>query len=143
MKYKYLFYMLFAAICTLINLGSQFLLGTWLSGSTVLQYELFSFKIYFIIKLGTGTILGFLTKFILDKFIVFRNKHESTAATVKQIVIYGLFAVLTTVIFWSFEIGFRLLYKSETMDLAGGLIGLAIGYTVKFFLDKKFVFNSK
>jgi hypothetical protein len=104
MKQKYILYMLFAGICTLINLGSQFLMGIWLSGIKLLQFEILSFKIHFILKLGTGILLGFLAKFILDKFVVFKDKYESTAATAKQLIIYGLFALFTTIIFLFFEI---------------------------------------
>lgn len=135
--------MIFAAVCTFINLGSQFLMGVLLAPVDILNRILFTLKLNFLIQLATGTILGFLAKFILDKFVVFQEKHESAAGTVKQIFIYGLLAVVTTIIFWAFEIGFEKLFHFEQADLVGGFIGLVIGYTVKFFLDRKFVFPDK
>jgi len=133
--------MLFAIICTIINLGSQYGLEKLLSPIAIFQYTLFSFTLVFIIKLLTGTILGFVTKFILDKFVVFKEQNESAARTFRQITLYASFAVITTLIFWSFEIGFNVIFKSGIWDIVGGLIGLAIGYTIKFFLDKKYVFK--
>jgi putative flippase GtrA len=50
--------------------------------------------------------------------------------------------VFTTVIFWSVEYAFYLTFATDTMRYVGGVIGLAIGFYVKYQLDKKFVFVS-
>jgi putative flippase GtrA len=140
MKREYVFYMLFAALCTLVNLGSQYGIKKLLKPVQLLHYKLFNLELFFIIALLTGTILGFSAKFVLDKFIVFREKHKTLGHTFTQIFIYGLLAFVTTAIFWGVEILFRVIFLFENREIVGGLIGLAIGYTVKFFLDKRFVF---
>jgi putative flippase GtrA len=143
MKREYVFYMLFAALCTLVNLGSQYGIKKLFEPVQLLHYKLFNIaelELYFIFALLTGTILGFTTKFVLDKFIVFREKHKTLGHTFRQMFIYGLLALVTTAIFWGVEILFRVIFGFENREIVGGLIGLAIGYTVKFFLDKRFVF---
>ena len=49
--------------------------------------------------------------------------------------------VFTTLIFWSLEFGFTLLFQTKEMRYLGGIIGLAIGYFTKYQLDKRFVFR--
>lgn len=138
--------MVFAAICTGINLGSQAITALILGSSGFFQGGLsIAGKVYqysFLVQILTGTILGFVTKFILDKFLVFQNSHENFSSTLKQIFIYGSFAVITTLIFWGFEFTFKAVFQDDQfLTLLGGFIGLAIGYSLKFFLDKSFVFN--
>ncbi len=48
--------------------------------------------------------------------------------------------LVTTMIFWGFEYGFHLIFESKKMRYFGGIIGLAIGYFIKYHLDKRFVF---
>ena len=51
-------------------------------------------------------------------------------------------ALATTVIFWGFEFGFDHLFATKEMRYLGGILGLAIGYLSKYFLDKRYVFRS-
>ncbi len=51
--------------------------------------------------------------------------------------------VFTTFIFWGFEIGFDVIFENQNAKYAGALLGLGIGYIVKYFLDKKFVFKDE
>lgn len=44
--------------------------------------------------------------------------------------------------FWVFEVAFDVLFDSEHAKYVGAVIGLTIGYTSKFYLDRKFVFRS-
>jgi putative flippase GtrA len=48
--------------------------------------------------------------------------------------------VLTTIIFWAIELAFEHIYQTKEMRYLGGIIGLAIGYIIKYQLDKRFVF---
>jgi putative flippase GtrA len=48
----------------------------------------------------------------------------------------------TTAIFWSVEFGFDRIFGTAHMRYVGAVIGLAIGYIVKYYLDKRFVFGS-
>jgi hypothetical protein len=51
----------------------------------------------------------------------------------------GLF---TTFIFWGFELGFNFLFESTPMRYLGAVIGLTIGYFVKYQLDLRYVFRN-
>jgi putative flippase GtrA len=160
---QYFLYIAFAVICIFVNLGSQIIielilrpvdaLNVVVYEKTVVEESLTEtddeelietdtkpVKLYDLIKIAVGTILGFMTKFVLDKFFVFREKQKSISHTFKQIIIYGFLAVFTTLIFWSFQLGFKLVFGSGVIEYIGAVLGLAIGYTIKFFLDKKFVF---
>jgi len=52
-------------------------------------------------------------------------------------------SVFTTIIFWGTEIGFDVIFDNDNAKYLGAVIGLSIGYIVKYFLDKKFVFINK
>lgn len=56
-------------------------------------------------------------------------------------VLYALMGLGTTCIFWGLETAFYLLDFSGSQYL-GGALGLAAGYTAKYFLDKTFVFRT-
>ncbi|TFF87419.1 MAG: GtrA family protein [Promethearchaeota archaeon] len=60
----------------------------------------------------------------------------------KELILYGFFAIFTTIIFWGVQYALTMLMGSEYYILAGA-IGLAIGYTIKFILDKLYVFEKK
>jgi len=47
------------------------------------------------------------------------------------------------VIFWGFEIGFNYIFTNPQAKYVGAIVGLSIGYIIKYFLDKKFVFTEK
>ena len=49
--------------------------------------------------------------------------------------------IVTTMIFWGFEAGFWYVWRSDMMRVLGEVIGLAIGYVVKYELDRRFVFT--
>ena len=52
-------------------------------------------------------------------------------------------AVFTTIIFWGTEIAFDTLFQDPNAKYLGAVIGLSIGYIIKYFLDKKYVFIHK
>jgi putative flippase GtrA len=49
--------------------------------------------------------------------------------------------IVTTAIFWITETAFWLHWQTEAMRELGAVIGLMIGYTVKYQLDRRFVFT--
>jgi putative flippase GtrA len=49
--------------------------------------------------------------------------------------------VFTTLIFWGFETGCWLLWRTDHTREAGAIVGLCIGYVVKYQLDRRFVFT--
>uniref|UniRef100_A0A7C4Y5V5 GtrA family protein n=1 Tax=candidate division WOR-3 bacterium TaxID=2052148 RepID=A0A7C4Y5V5_UNCW3 len=124
--------MLFAGVATGLNLLTQFIVK--LSLRTHIDLNTL-----FLIQLITGTGVGFVFKFTVDKFFIF--KERTLNRTLKQFIIYTLFAIITTGIFWGTESLFQIIFSFENRELLGGFLGLSIGYTTKFFLDKKWVFN--
>ncbi|MEM7669469.1 MAG: GtrA family protein, partial [Pseudomonadota bacterium] len=51
------------------------------------------------------------------------------------------FAVLTTVIFWGTEVAFYWHFGSEEMRELGAVLGLTVGYLIKYQLDRRYVFE--
>ncbi len=146
------FYGLFAIISTLINLltqrGSEFLIDfsniQFLSTALINNQQTGKvLTLGYFICLFNATVTGFVFKYFCDKLVVFKD----TTATIstkhfKMVLLYGIFAILTTIIFWSFSAAFKLLFTFNGSAYLGSIIGLTIGYTIKFYLDSKFVFNS-
>ncbi|MCJ8518804.1 putative flippase GtrA [Pseudorhizobium tarimense] len=90
-----------------------------------------------------GTLAGFAVKYVLDKKWIFFDDYTSHSSEAKKIVLYGLFSVLTTAIFWGFEITFWALWGTNLAKYVGGALGLAIGYVSKYALDRRFVFRAE
>tara|TARA_B100000579_G_scaffold377718_1_gene343969 strand:- start:378 stop:770 length:393 start_codon:yes stop_codon:yes gene_type:complete len=124
-------YILFAILSTLVNLFSQFL--TFL----ILDYE---YEIY--IAIASGTITGLLVKYLLDKYYIF-NLNVREYRSKNTFVPYILTSVLTTIIFWFTELWFINNIQISYTEYIGAMVGLSIGYTLKYFLDRNFVFNEK
>ncbi|HET8710668.1 MAG TPA: GtrA family protein [Spongiibacteraceae bacterium] len=123
-------YALLAAIATVFNIGSQDVAIRLYSGA---------YSVTLSILVGTG--VGLLMKYILDKRYIFQFKAKNAAHDAQTFVLYTLMGVITTVIFWGFEYGFEYLFHTKEARYIGGVIGLAIGYFVKYRLDKRFVFR--
>ncbi|HIP44035.1 MAG TPA: GtrA family protein [Sulfurospirillum arcachonense] len=125
-------YSLFAIISTIVNMGFQYI--------SFLAYDGF-LSLY--LAMFIGTLAGLVLKYILDKKYIFFHTPKSKKDDGKKFMLYSLMGIFTTFIFWGFEIGFDYIYDNENAKYIGGVIGLAIGYIVKYFLDKKFVFIDK
>ena len=140
-------YISFAFLATFVNTGVFHLTDYLLQG--VLNsdsFSLFSFHgddIRFWVSYGLGLFVGFVFKYFLDKKFVFADKTESQEKEVKKVLLYALMSVFTTFILTLIVGGFKAYISRERAKDAGLVIGLLIGYTIKFFLDRKFVFNQK
>ena len=90
---------------------------------------------------GIAVIITYLTKFLLDKYIVFKSKTENLRETGKQFSIYFILAVLTTIE----NLGIQALLGWVThWDLnLRIIIALSCGYLTKFFLDRKYCFSAE
>lgn len=88
-----------------------------------------------------GTIAGFAVKYVIDKIWTFREAYTSPAAEAHRITLSGLFSVLTTLIFWGFELGFYAVWPTDFAKYSGAVLGLSIGYIIKFQLDRRHVFR--
>ena len=123
-------YISFALISTIINLGFQYISFLVYQGFLALYVAMF-----------LGTLAGLIVKYILDKKYIFFHTSKSKKDDGKKFILYSLMGVFTTFIFWGFEIGFDHFFASENAKYIGAVIGLSIGYVTKYFLDKKFVFR--
>lgn len=125
-----LWYALFALFSTAVNIAFQYLSFLVYSGYLSLYIAMFA-----------GTVAGLVLKYILDKKYIFFHKPKSKKDDGKKFFLYSLMGVFTTFIFWGFEIGFDYMFDSQNAKYIGAVVGLSIGYVVKYFLDKKFVFK--
>ena len=51
--------------------------------------------------------------------------------------------MLTTAIFWGTELAFVALGDAPWLRYVGAVLGLAVGYTAKYRLDRRFVFRER
>lgn len=123
-------YTFFAVIATLANLGAQRLVFLAGDGS-----------VYFLMAVGTGTLVGLVIKYILDKRWIFHDLSAGAKAHARRFSRYALFGIFTTAIFWATETVFWLIWQTTAMRELGAVIGLSIGYVIKYNLDRRFVFT--
>ena len=122
-------YTLFAVLSTAINIGSQ-MLSIWI-------YEgPFSVEISILV----GTAMGLPLRYFLEKCYIFNFTSKNLVHDGKLFIFYSAMGVITTLIFWGTEYAFHLIYDTDFMRYLGGIIGLSIGFYVKYQLDKKYVF---
>jgi putative flippase GtrA len=125
-------YALFAGISTLINLLFQWLSFLVYGGTGSLYVAMF-----------VGTLAGLVAKYILDKKWIFYHTPKDKKDDAKKFALYSLMGVFTTIIFWGTEMAFYYLIPNPNAKYIGAVIGLSIGYIIKYFLDKKYVFIHK
>lgn len=123
-------YILFAVIATLLNLFFQWLSFSCYSGFGALYVAMFF-----------GTLSGLIIKYILDKKWIFYHTPKDKKDDAKKFIIYSFMGLFTTLIFWVTEMLFFYLIPNPNAKYIGATLGLALGYTIKYFLDKKFVFR--
>jgi putative flippase GtrA len=123
-------YGIFAIISTVLNLVFQYYSLSFYVGSGSLY-----------VAMLVGTLAGLVCKYILDKKFIFYHTPNSKVDDAKHFTIYSLTGVITTAIFWLTEIGFDMAFSGEGAKYVGAIIGLSVGYTAKYFLDKKYVFS--
>ncbi|SHE80044.1 GtrA-like protein [Lampropedia hyalina DSM 16112] len=125
-------YAILALIATVTNIGAQDGLLRLYSGPYAVPLSIL-----------VGTAVGLVVKYLLDKRYIFHFRAHNAAHDGQTFVLYTIMGLLTTAIFWGFEWGFHLAFESKEMRYLGGVIGLAIGYWIKYHLDKKYVFRQK
>lgn len=122
-------YTLFAVLSTAINIGSQ-MLSIWIYKGP-LSVE---------ISILVGTAMGLPLRYFLEKRYIFNFTSKNLVHDGKLFIFYSAMGVITTLIFWGTEYAFHLVYDTDLMRYFGGIIGLSIGFYVKYQLDKKYVF---
>jgi putative flippase GtrA len=125
-------YMIFALLATTANIGSQ-----------DISLRLYDGLYSVVASVLVGTVVGLIVKYVLDKKYIFQFQVRNAVHDTQTFTLYTIMGIVTTAIFWGFEFGFDYLFQSKTMRYAGGIIGLAIGYYIKYNLDKRFVFVTR
>lgn len=123
-------YLCFAVLAIFSNLGVQRIVFS--TGDSQAVY---------VIAVVTGTAAGLLVKYLLDKTWIFYNSTSGLKGHSKIFSRYAMTGLFTTSIFWGFETVFWLIWETGFMRELGALIGLIIGYSIKYSLDSKFVFG--
>jgi putative flippase GtrA len=128
----------FAALATLANLGAQRLVLAY--GAQLLPWVGDGLLLAAAIVAGTGA--GLVLKYALDKRWIFADPETGLKAHGRKFGLYTAMGLVTTAIFWGFETVAWLIWHSDFAREAGAVLGLAIGYVVKYRLDRRFVFRT-
>jgi putative flippase GtrA len=96
----------------------------------------------FAAAVAAGTLVGLALKYVLDKRWIFHDRATGLAAHGHRFTLYAATGAVTTALFWSTESVFWLIWGSDLMREAGAVLGLAVGYVIKYRLDRRFVFPS-
>lgn len=126
-----LLYVGFAVLATLANLGAQRVV--LLAGDGALVFGA-------AVVVGTG--LGLVVKYLLDKRWIFADTATGLRAHGRRFSLYTAMGLVTTAIFWASETAFWLIWNTHTAREIGAILGLAVGYAVKYQLDRRFVFTT-
>ncbi|WP_267138070.1 GtrA family protein [Anianabacter salinae] len=125
-------YALFAVVATVANLGVQRAVF-WIGGDSAG---------WFVLAMAAGTGAGLVVKFVADAVWIFDEVPTSLRGGTSAFLLYTATGAVTTLLFWVTETGFWLWFGTDAAREAGAVIGLAFGYTVKYRLDRRFVFRA-
>lgn len=96
----------------------------------------------FVIALFVGTLVGLVLKYLLDKRWIFADRTTGMAMHGRKFTLYTTMGIATTAIFWGTETAFWAIWQSDIARETGAVLGLGIGYLVKYRLDRRFVFTN-
>ena len=116
-------YAAFAALATAVNVTTQYASGALYTA------------------MAAGTLTGLVAKYLLDRRWIFHDRTMSLRGHSVKFTLYSLMGVFTTLIFWGTELAFQSLGDARWLRYAGAIVGLTIGYVVKYRLDRRFVFT--
>ncbi len=125
-------YSVFAGLSTLVNILSQML-------SMLVYSDVYAVEISIFI----GTLAGLPLRYFLEKRYIFSFQSKNIKHDGQLFILYSFMGVFTTAIFWVTEYAFHVIFTADVMRYAGGVLGLSIGYYIKYQLDKRFVFVDK
>lgn len=141
-------YALFAVISIICNLSTQELCLMFFSSFSFLKdFEsvsilgLFNLNLVLMAAIFISTLVGLIVKYILDKKYIFNYQTKSKSEGTKKFIMYSFMGVFTTAIFWTSELIFDSAFNHPYAKYLGAIIGLTIGYVIKYNLDKRFVFK--
>jgi putative flippase GtrA len=120
----------FAVLATIANIGTQRVALAFVHG-----------KEGYLLAILSGTAIGLLVKYVLDKRWIFFDLSSGRSMHARKFALYAAMGLATTMIFWAMETAFWLAWKTDMMREVGAVLGLALGYVIKYNLDRRFVFN--
>lgn len=123
-------YAAFAAIAIIANLVTQRLVLAMHPNT------------YALALLG-GTAIGLVVKYVLDKTWIFKPAAVPKASQAGTFALYAATGVVTTLIFWGFETMAWLIWQTYPAREAGAVVGLLLGYALKYRLDRRYVFAQR
>lgn len=121
-------YAAFAAIAIVANLATQRLILAALPSA-------------YILAMVGGTIIGLIVKYGLDKKWIFKGATHAQTGHAGTFGLYVTTGAGTTLIFWGFETAAWLMWQTHLAREAGALVGLLLGYVLKYRLDRRYVFT--
>ncbi|MCM2562318.1 GtrA family protein [Lutimaribacter sp. EGI FJ00015] len=124
-------YTAFAVAATLANLGAQRLVLALDEGPRG-----------FAAAVLAGTLVGLVLKYLLDKRWIFEDHTTGVAAHGRKFTLYTAMGIATTAIFWATETAFWIIWHTDLARETGAVLGLAVGYVIKYRLDRRFVFTN-
>ena len=134
---KALTYAAFAALAMAVNLSAQWVvLHLFMPGLSLLLRP-----VLITIALGVGTAAGLVLKYVLDKRFIFQDASTGARAHARRFSLYAAGGLVTTAIPYGLELVTGSLRPHGPAVLIAGAVGLAIGYVIKYRLDRRFVFN--
>ena len=92
------------------------------------------------LALIAGTTVGLVVKYLLDKRWIFMDEATGLRAHGQRFSRYTAMGIFTTLLFWITESAFWIMWKTDLMREIGAVFGLALGYYLKYHLDKRYVF---
>lgn len=123
-------YTAIALLATVVNIGVQALVVHLYQGLAYLQMSVLA-----------GTAAGLPVKYVLEKKFIFLFTARDLGHDSRLFVLYSFLGVFTTALFWGIEYLFHVWFGTDLMRYAGAALGLALGYTIKYHLDKRWVFR--
>ena len=125
-------YAFFAVLATAANLGVQRV-------ALAIREDSFGFTV----ALVAGTVTGLAVKYILDKRWIFFDARSGLKTHGRLFFLYTVMGLFTTLIFWGTETAFWLIGGTDAMRELGAVLGLTVGYIMKYRLDRRFVFTDR
>lgn len=122
-------YTLFAIFAITANVLSQ---------EATLWFYRGAYELWFTIPIGTA--VGLVVKYLLDRKYIFSADTLPLHRDARQFLAYAGTGAITTALFWGTEILFDVVFDSREARYGGAILGLSVGYWLKYRLDKRFVF---
>ncbi len=123
-------YALFSGLAMGINIAVQRGVGQIVRGPLSLYIVILS-----------GTTAGLIVKYLLDKRFIFYYRPPSRSDEAIKVLLYLVMSGFATAVFWAVELSFDALFDFTAARYLGAAVGLFLGYSLKYKLDKRFVFT--